>query len=439
MERGSDSGVKRTAREREGKPCYNRGRFSMTTESPEAIGLLRRTIVESLAHPVPEVIRRALLCLTEVLDVPGAFLAKIDSEVLEIIDAVPPDGTPLSKGMRMPLNETFAANQVEPLSVADADALEPFRSLPMRQRFGIVRYLSAPIRFTDGRLFGTLAVLADSPGAFTEQDTDLLMLVAALVGSRIETDEARQQSERKRPEVRPQMRRLVTQQLGEPLALLRGYADMLSRDEIPAAQMAQVARRVATQSATLLRVVDHMLLLSRLPLELTLTVRVPLEAVLQAAAQTFRDEMEAAGTELRLQLDATGEVWGDAGLLQAALEEMLQNVCKHAPTATVVQLRLRQPARDRFQLIVKDNGPGISAEHLAELFDPSPSERAQLGSHPRTGLGLRLVREVAEAHGGSAWANSVEGKGTTFYLELPAASPDGAALRAARPLEQTSA
>jgi len=411
----------------------------MTTDSSQAIGVIRRTIVESMALPVPEVIRKALHCLTEVLGLPGAFLAKIDADVFEIIDAVPLDGTHLSKGMRMPLNETFAAHQVGPLSVADAHALEPFRSLPMRQQFGIVRYLSAPIRFTDGRLFGTLAVLADSPGAFTEQDTDLLVLVAALVGSRIETDEARQQSERKRPGVRPQIRRLATQQLGEPLALLRGYADMLLRDEIPAAQMAQVARRVATQSACLLRVVDHMLLLSRLPLELTLTVRVSLSAVLPAAAQQFREEMEAAGMELRLQLDATGEVWGDAGLLQAALEEMLQNVCKHAPTATVVQLRLRQSARDCFQLIVKDNGPGISAEHLAELFDPSPSEPAQLGLQTGGGLGLRLVREVAEAHGGSAWANSVEGKGTTFYIELPAASPDGAAMRAARPLEQTSA
>ncbi len=143
--------------------------------------------------------------------------------------------------------------------------------------------------------------------------------------------------------------------------------------------------------------------------------------------------------ELRLQLDAAGEVWGDAALLQAALEEMLQNVCKHAPTATVVQLRLRQSARDRFQLIVKDNGPGISAEHLAELFALSPSVTTAEGFDAKEGLGLRFVREVAEAHSGSAWANSIEGKGTTFYLELPAASPDGAAMRAALPLEQTSA
>ena len=60
-----------------------------------------------------------------------------------------------------------------------------------------------------------------------------------------------------------------------------------------------------------------------------------------------------------------------------------------------------------------------------ELFGPLTEEQPERGQ----GLGLYLLRRVAEAHGGRSWANILEGKGTTFYLELPAASPDGDTVR----------
>jgi signal transduction histidine kinase len=175
-----------------------------------------------------------------------------------------------------------------------------------------------------------------------------------------------------------------------------------------------------------MRIADQVLLLSRLPLELTFTVRVSLAAIAQSAAQRIRDRLSPAGMELRLQLDNQAEVWGDSVLLEAALDEMLHNIFKHARSATVVQLRLRQAGADRCQLIVKDDGPGMSADRLAELFGPLGEEQPERGR----GLGLYLIRRVAEAHGGQSWANSLEGKGTTFYLELPTASPDGHVARA---------
>jgi signal transduction histidine kinase len=210
------------------------------------------------------------------------------------------------------------------------------------------------------------------------------------------------------------------------LAILRGYADMLSNNEVPADQMSVVAQRLALQSETLMRVADQVLLLSRLPLELAFSVRVSLGAVAQSAAQRIRERMANVGMELRVQLDTQADVWGDSTLLEAALDEMLHNVFKHARSATVVQLRLRQASRDRCQMIVKDDGPGMSADRLAELFAPLAEEQPARGE----GLGLYLLRRVAEAHGGRAWANSLEGKGTTFYLELPGASPDGDTVRA---------
>ena len=398
----------------------------MSPDRQSSLSLVRRLVVANLDKPLPEVIDRALECLVQALDGRAAFLGKIDDRALEIMAAVVESGPPIEPGLRLPLEATFSMVEEEDggvTNVRDASKRQPFRSLPMRQQLGIVSYLGTSWRGNTGDLSGTLAVLGKGARIFTAEDQDLLLIVAGLLGPRLQP-EAKPSNGQSRTPVSAM--RLASHEVKEPLAILRGYADMLSHNEVPADQMSMVAQRLASQSETLMRVADQVLLLSRLPLELAFTVRVSLGAVAQAAAQRIRERMAGVGMELRLQLDTQADVWGDATLLEAALDEMLHNVFKHARSATVVQLRLRQASRDRCQLIVKDDGPGMSADRLAELFAPLAEEQPARGE----GLGLYLLRRVAEAHGGRAWANSLEGKGTTFYLELPGASPDGDSVRA---------
>jgi signal transduction histidine kinase len=398
----------------------------MSPERPSSLSLVRRLVVANLDRPLPEVIDNALSCLMQALDGRAAFVGKIDDHTLEIIGALVESGPAIEPGLRLPLEATFAAveeeNEGGVVNVRDAAKRQPFRGLPMRQQLGIVSYLGTSWRGTTGDLSGTLAVLGKGARIFTAEDQDLLAVVAGLLAPRLLPEPISRNGQSRTP---VSAMRLASQEVKEPLAILRGYADMLSNNEVPADQMSVVARRLALQSETLMRVADQVLLLSRLPLELAFTVRVSLGAVAQSAAQRIRDRMAGVGMELRLQLDTQADVWGDATLLEAALDEMLHNVFKHAHSATVVQLRLRQASRDRCQLIVKDDGPGMSADRLAELFAPLAEEQPARGE----GLGLYLLRRVAEAHGGRAWANSLEGKGTTFYLELPGASPDGDTVR----------
>jgi signal transduction histidine kinase len=385
-------------------------------------------VVAHLDRPLFEVIDRALQYLIESLDVRAAFLGQVDEGSLEILAAVSVSDTPLQRGLRFPLEETFLnsdASNGGVVNLRDASKQEPYRTLPMRRQLGIIAYLGVAIPTGSTDPFGTLAVIGKGARVFTEQDQDLVQVVASLLAPRL-MQESPAAAGRTRAPVSAV--RLASHDVREPLAILRGYAEMLTNNEVPADQMPLVARRLAMQTETLMRVADQVLLLSRLPLELAFTVRVSLVDVAQTAAHRIRERMAAAGIQLRLQFDAHGEVWGDVALLEAALDEMLHNVFKHARTATVVQLRLRQSSPERVQLIVKDDGPGISAERLAELFGPLPSEDEQ--PERGQGLGVYLLRRVAAAHGGRAWANSLEGKGTTFYLELPAASPDGDSVRA---------
>ncbi|HEY0492478.1 MAG TPA: HAMP domain-containing sensor histidine kinase [Candidatus Dormibacteraeota bacterium] len=401
----------------------------MSPDRQSSLSLVRRMVVAHLDRPLAEVIDRALQCLIESLDARSAFLGQVDEGSLEILAAASVSDTPLKRGLRFPLEDTFLSADGRDgavINLRDASKQEPFKTLLMRRQLGIISYLGVSIAGGLGEPFGTLAVIGKGPRVFTEQDQDLLQVVAGLLAPRLIQEESSHLSGRARAPV--SVVRLASHDVKEPLAILRGYADMLTNNEIPADQMPLVARRLAMQSETLMRVADQVLLLSRLPLELAFTVRVSLVDVAQTAAHRIRERMATAGMQLRLQFDAHGEVWGDVALLEAALDEMLHNVFKHARTATVVQLRLRQADADRVQLIVKDDGPGISAERLAELFGPLPSEDEQ--PERGQGLGVYLLRRVAAAHGGRAWANSLEGKGTTFYLELPAASPDGDSVRA---------
>ena len=371
------------------------------TERPRPyLSRVGELVAGSMSRSAPDFIQEALACAREMLDASAVLLTRSEDGLSTVVQAAADPDLELAGGAELPLTEA---------------------GLRQRLKAGLA-FMPVP----DGRQPSEMTLVAarDQGRAFAEDERALLELLAALIGSRLRAGpSAVAQAPRPLSTLR-----LASHEVRGPLTILRGYADMLAKNEIPAGQLPTVARRLAAQSETVVRVVDQVLILSRLPLELAFSVRVLLSSVAQAAATHAKPSLETAGIGLRLQLDADGEVWGDAVLLEAAVDEMINNVLKHAASATTVQIRLRQPAADRFQLLVKDDGPGISAERLAELFAPQGDELPAAGQ----GIGLHLVRRVAAAHGGTAWANSLEGKGTTFYLELPAASPDGTSARASQ-------
>ena len=400
------------------------------------MALIHRLIEANRTRPVPEMLHYALDCLVDELDARAALIGRIEDRTLEVVDAVCAEPPEIERGTTLPLEETLLAAEgpARVMNLRDASGDDAFKALPMQERFQVRGYLGVPIGASPERPWGTLAILARGPRVFSPNEVQLVEVIATLIGQRLEAPEWPSGTATVRAPI--SMARLASRDVEEPLAILRGYAEMLSRNQVEAADLPLVARRLLTQSETVIRTVDQVLIMARLPLELAFTVRVPLHAVAQSVAEQTRDQVEQHGMELRLQLDTQGEVWGDATLLEAALDEMVHNVFRHAPQSTVIQIRLRGVGRDRLQLIVKDDGPGMSAERLAQLFAPLAIQDPPLRGQ---GVGLYLLRRVAQAHGGSTWANSLEGKGTTFYLELPAASPDGDTARARHTAESTSA
>ncbi|SPA43469.1 putative SENSOR HISTIDINE KINASE with CHASE2 domain [Cupriavidus taiwanensis] len=136
----------------------------------------------------------------------------------------------------------------------------------------------------------------------------------------------------------------------------------------------------------------------------------------------------AKAREVSLQIDLPDDpavLLGEPALLVRAIANLVSNAIKFSPAGATVTVSLTR-APERFVVAVQDHGPGIAEADQARLFEPfARLHEGQQGAPEGTGLGLVLVRAVAERHGGRASVRSRPGMGAVFRIELPfsASSP----------------
>jgi signal transduction histidine kinase len=141
-----------------------------------------------------------------------------------------------------------------------------------------------------------------------------------------------------------------------------------------------------------------------------------LAALVRETAERMEPELARAGCTLQLQVPAalTGE-W-DRMRLEQVVTNLLTNVCRHAPGAPVEIALNRTGAY--VQLAVSDNGPGISPDDQARIFRRFV-QATEGRPHGGFGLGLWIVKQIAEAHGGTVNLVSSAGHGACFTISLP--------------------
>lgn len=152
------------------------------------------------------------------------------------------------------------------------------------------------------------------------------------------------------------------------------------------------------------------------------TVRALVEGVLQDARPGLEERRVEVETDLPTGLP---DVWGDEPALRQALSNLVDNAVKYGGRGRWVAVRARVasgPRGDEVVLSVSDRGIGVSRSDLHRVFDPFfRSAEASSAGIAGSGLGLAVVRGIAEAHGGRCTAESVPGAGSTFSLHLPVA------------------
>ena len=119
------------------------------------------------------------------------------------------------------------------------------------------------------------------------------------------------------------------------------------------------------------------------------------------------------------RLDAA-TVRADPERLGLAVDALLENAIRHTPVGGVIQLSVIRSEGGKIRMIVSDTGSGIPADEIPHVFDRFRTGSRVNGTRRGTGLGLALVRAVAEAHGGDVHVRSAPGEGSEFELVLPA-------------------
>ncbi len=134
------------------------------------------------------------------------------------------------------------------------------------------------------------------------------------------------------------------------------------------------------------------------------------------ALQAERKEIELRAVEIQ-QTD----VLVDPDKFDKILGNLVHNALKFTPAHGCVTISTR-PCDDMLEIRVEDNGTGIPRDELPRIFERFYKvDRARSRGEKGTGLGLAIAKHLVEAHGGKIWAESVEGKGATFYFTVPCA------------------
>lgn len=216
----------------------------------------------------------------------------------------------------------------------------------------------------------------------------------------------------------------LSHELRTPLSAILGWVHILKR-RFPDAQaeLSKGIEVIERNARAQTQLIEDLLDMSRITSgQLRLDVQ-PVEPLsfIEAAVETVRPAAEAAGVRLQCLLDpAAGPVSGDPGRLQQVVWNLLSNAVKFTPRDGTVQVLLER-LDSQVEITVADTGMGIQPEFLAHIFDRF---RQADGSSTRRfgglGLGLAIVRQLVELHGGSVHAESPGvGQGATFVIQLP--------------------
>jgi len=217
----------------------------------------------------------------------------------------------------------------------------------------------------------------------------------------------------------------VSHELRTPLSLIKSAAETLidggRHDPAVTVRFLEIIEKQANRLTLL---IDDLLLLARLDsgrIELNLTA-----LALRGAAQEALDDAALVAGARRVRLEnhvAEGvNASADPERLRQVLTNLIDNAIKYGREGGTVVVGGRTLERGRVELTVRDDGPGIPAEARERIFERFyRADKARSREQGGTGLGLAIVKNVVHAHGGEVRVESAPGRGTEFFITLPAA------------------
>jgi len=397
----------------------------------------RETLVNRIAQRArgsldpDEILRGTVDELAKVLGVSRAVVAVGDEEAtLEVLyewvaEGAPSVGTgprelPVSR-LAARMGRTLVATDVR----SDGRFSEPKIAAALAH-LGVIAIAATPVR-VGGRLAGSLALVhTDRPREWTADDVRLIESVGRELRGAIAAAEAFEQQRQAVKELERLNRAksdfvsIVSHEFRTPLTGIQGFSEMMQSEDLTLDEMREYAGDINKDAHRLNRMITEMLDLDKMESGRMEIHREPvdLNAIVTEAADRVRPN--APNHPLALRLDPmVGAVSGDRDKLTQVMTNLLSNAVKYSPDGGDIVVSTRVEGSS-VHIVVRDHGMGIPKAALETIFERyGRVESLATRNIQGTGLGLPIVRQIVQLHGGAVWVESAVGEGSVFHVTLP--------------------
>jgi signal transduction histidine kinase len=282
----------------------------------------------------------------------------------------------------------------------------------------------------DGQSIGAIGLSFASEQAFSDADRSFLMSLASQCGLAFERARLYDAERRAREEAEQASRAkddflaILSHEMRTPMTTVIGWADFLKMTHGNDPAISGPVDSLRTSARAQARLVDDLLDVSRI---VAGKLRIePRDTDLSEIIRSATDQLLVTADTKGIYIESYGvdeplPIRGDPDRLRQVLTNLLTNAVKFTPAAGHVSIRAARREL-LYEVLVEDDGEGISADFLPHVFDRF--RQASIGDsrrHSGLGLGLSIVQHLVQLHGGRVWAESDGvGKGARFTVELPA-------------------
>ncbi|MBE9010921.1 response regulator [Pseudanabaenaceae cyanobacterium LEGE 13415] len=303
-----------------------------------------------------------------------------------------------------------------------------FPHAPLLAPLNIESYVAIPFFDSTGKPLGLLGIMDCKALENVQLAESLLTIFALRIATELdrakvsEAERAARQQAEAANRIKDEFLAVLSHELRTPLSPILGWTKLLRSGKVAPENQDRVLATIERNAQLQTQLIEDLLDVSRiLRGKFTLEVKpVHLAGVITSAIETVRLAADAKKIDITTILEASPCVLGDAARLQQVVWNLLSNAVKFTPEDGRIEIRLTQMVRST-TIQVTDTGKGIEPDFLPYVFDRfRQADSATTRRFGGLGLGLAIVRQIVELHGGMVHVESKgENQGSTFTVTLP--------------------
>ncbi|MNZ42448.1 Phytochrome-like protein cph1 [compost metagenome] len=331
------------------------------------------------------------------------------------------EGLRIGEGMGACGSAAFLRQPVLVADIANDPRWQGMHQLAAEE--GLHACWSTPLLAGDGSLLGTFAIYQRGPLRVDNTLEELVATASQLAAIAIEHRNILAELERSNRELQ-EFAFVASHDLQEPLRKIQTFAERLqTRADALDEQGRDYLTRMSSAAARMQALIRDLLAYSRVATRREPFIRLELDRVLDEVLQDLEGTVESSGAQIEREPLPT--IDGDPSQIRQLLQNLLSNAIKFHKPGQLPNIRIyaeNQPTGE-WSLCVSDNGVGFDEKYLDRIFNPFQRLHSRQ-EYPGTGIGLAIVKKIAERHFARLSASSQPGGGALFRLTFPASDKE---------------